>query len=81
MYKQPTLRDYFRDKQEVVVVRREYRKMYKINWRRFFKNVYKMIAFWKPAPRRFMLPSIERNLYQEDEFLIRKEVIEGERKQ
>lgn len=81
MYKQPTLKDYFRDKQEVIVVKREYRKMYKINWKRFFKNVYKMIAFWKPAPRRFMFSSIERNLDTENEFIIRAEVVEGERKE
>lgn len=50
-WNRPTLRDLFK-KEEIVVVRREQRRIYKLNWKVFFRNLYNLIAFWKPENKR-----------------------------
>lgn len=75
MYKQPTLKDYFREKQEVVVVKREYRRKYKINWKRFLQNAFNIFAFWRPPKKRYiLLPSIELNHDVKSEFIVREDI-------
>lgn len=47
----PTLKNLF-EMEEVVTVKKSYRRKYKINWKQFFINVGNLIAFWKPKQKR-----------------------------
>ena len=50
-WNRPTLRDFLK-KEEVIVIKKEQRRMYRINWKTFFKNLYDLVAFWKPKSKR-----------------------------
>ena len=50
-WNRPTFSDLLK-KEEVVVIKKEYRRMYKVNWKTFFKNLYDLLAFWKPRNQR-----------------------------
>lgn len=59
-------------KEEVVIVKKEYRSLYKLNWRVFFRNLYTMIAFWKPKKYQYYQSAIIVN-QAEDEIAIMRE--------
>lgn len=74
-WNRPTLNDLFK-KEEVVVVKREYRRMYKINWRMFFSNLYKFIAFWRPKNKRYLNNTIVSTQTDEEVAIMKNNHIE-----
>jgi hypothetical protein len=72
----PTLKDLF-NKEEVVVVKREYRRMYRINWAIFFSNLYKFIAFWKPKNKRYLYNTIVSSQTEDEVALLKNSNIEA----
>jgi hypothetical protein len=64
-FERPSLKDLFK-KEEVVVVKKEYRRKYRVNWRQFFINLTNLFAFWKkPINRRYAPSVIEKNIHKD----------------
>jgi len=75
-WNRPTIEDLFK-KEEVVVIKREKRRMYKISWRIFFRNIIKLFAFWKPGFKRLPNNTIVKNQSEDEIALLRKHNIEA----
>ncbi len=74
-FKRPTFKNLF-DKEEIVVVKRGYRNLYRLNWRRLFTNMYNLIAFWKPKRSRVILNTITPIQIDDEIALIKPQVVD-----
>ena len=74
-WSRPTLEDFFK-KEDVVVIKREKRRMYKINWKIFFRNIIKLFAFWKPGFKRLLNNTIVKNQTEDEIAIFTKHNIE-----
>lgn len=73
-WNQPRLKDLFK-KEEVVVVKKEYRRMYKIRWKNLFRNLYNFLAFWKVKHKRLPVNTIVHNQTDNEIALLKQHTI------